>query len=140
VRVLLDTCVLSEIRRKRGDARVREQVSVLPAQSLFLSVLTIGELTKGIELLAAGDHQGTLRHWLLTLEQNYADQILDVDTETARIWGELTATSQARGRTIPVSDGLIAATAIRHGLHVMTRNVADFIETGAMLLDPWQDG
>lgn len=140
MRVLLDTCVLSEIRRKQGDARVRKEVSALPAESLFLSVLTIGELTKGIELLVAGDHQSTLRNWLLTLEQDYADHILDIDTETARIWGELTATAQARGRTIPVSDGLIAATAVRHGLHVMTRNVADFVATGAMLLDPWQGG
>ncbi len=107
---------------------------------MFLSVLTVGELTKGIELLAAGERKRTLRRWLETLEQDYADRILSIDTETARIWGELTAGAQTGGRTIPASDGLIAATAIRHGLHLMTRNVTDFVNTGAMLLNPWQDG
>ena len=138
MRFLLDTCVLSEIQRKRGDPRVRVRVGSIPGDNLFLSVLTVGELTQGIELLSAGDRKRTLRRWLETLEQDYADRILAVDTETARIWGELTARARSQGRTVPASDGLIAATGIRHGLHVMTRNISDFAHTGAMLINPWQ--
>ena len=73
------------------------------------------------------------------LEQDYAERILPVDAETARVWGELTAAAQSGGKAVSVSDGLIAATAIRHGLHVMTRNVSDFRDTGAMLINPWED-
>ena len=80
-----------------------------------------------------------MSEWLLTLEQDYAERILPVDTETARVWGELTAAAQRRGKTVSVSDGIIAATAIRHGIHVITRNVSDFRETGAMLINPWED-
>ncbi len=140
MRVLLDTCVLSEIRREQGNAEVRERVKAIRSDDLFLSVLTVGELSRGITLLAAGRYKNVLRQWLLALEEDYADRILGIDSETARIWGELTASAQARGRTVPASDGMIAATAIRHGLHVMTRNVADFVDTGAMLLNPWLDG
>ena len=139
MRILLDTCVVSEVRRKGGLARVQQQVEAIRNRDLFLSVLTVRELTKGIALLAPGRRKKSLSDWLLTLEQNYGERILPVDTETARIWGELSATAQQRGRAVASSDGLIAATAIRHGLHVMTRNVADFRETGALLINPWED-
>ena len=118
---------------------MQQQVEAIRNRDLFLSVLTVRELTKGIALLAPGRRKKSLSDWLLTLEQNYGERILPVDTETARIWGELSATAQQRGRAVASSDGLIAATAIRHGLHVMTRNVADFRETGALLINPWED-
>ena len=102
-----------------------------------MSVLTVGELVKGISVLDAGKRKDGLSRWLLSIEKEYADRIIPVDAETSRIWGELTANAQKRGKTVSVPDGLIAATAIRHGLHVMTRNVADFQETGAMLINPW---
>ena len=137
MRVLLDTCVISELRRKEPDSGVRTQVEAIRNEDLFLSVLTLGELAKGISLLEAGPRRDSLLHWLLTLEQSYAERILPVDTETARIWGELTAAAQAHGRIVAAVDGLIAATAIRHGLHVMTRNIPDFEPTGAMLVNPW---
>ena len=81
----------------------------------------------------------TLAAWLQTLERYYGDRLLPVDLETSRIWGELTAAARKAGRTIPATDGLIAATARRHGLHVMTRNTTDFGATGALLLNPWAD-
>ena len=71
------------------------------------------------------------------LERVYADRLLPVDLETGRIWGQLTAAAQRKGRTVPAGDGLIAATAQRHGLHVITRNVDDFKETGVTLINPW---
>ena len=138
MRVLLDTCVLSELRRKKGHARVRSRVEGLRSRDLFLSVITVGELTKGIAMLRGGNKKDALVRWLQTLEQDYSHRILPVDTEIARIWGELAATAQGRGKTTSVSDGIIAATAIWHGLYVMTRNVNDFVDSGVMLINPWE--
>jgi predicted nucleic acid-binding protein len=137
VRVLLDTCVLSELRHPKGDAAVRRAVDALDSESLFVSVLSIGEIAKGIALLKESRHKLALETWLQTLERHYADRLLLVDLETSRIWGELTAAAEKIGRTVPASDGLIAATARQHGLHVMTRNTADFEPTGVLLLNPW---
>jgi len=131
--------VASELQRKAGQAQVRSRVESIRTQDLFLSVVTLGELTRGVSRLSAGKKKGLLRAWILTLEQEYGDRILRVDSDTARIWGELTAAAQERGKTIGAADGLIAATGIRHGLHVMTRNVSDFSETGAMVINPWED-
>jgi len=136
VRILLDTCVVSEISRPQGNPAVRQRVEDTPNKDLLMSVLTVGELVKGIGMLDTGKRKDRLSRWLLSLEQEYADRIIPVDTETSRIWGEITAEAQKRGKIVSVPDGLIAATAIRHGLHVMTRNVSDFQETGAMLIDP----
>ena len=137
VRVLLDTCVLSELRRPQGEPRVRARVEELDPDQLFLSVVTVGELTKGIALLPVGERRRQLSSWLLGLERRFAAQILPVDTEVARIWGELTAYAQTQGSQIPAGDGLIAATARRQGLHVMTRNTKHFAATGALIIDPW---
>ena len=80
-----------------------------------------------------------MQGWLQTLEHDYQDRLLPVDLETSHIWGEITAAAQKAGRIIPASDGLIAATALRHGLHVMTRNTADFSSVGIFLLNPWEE-
>ncbi len=137
MRLLLDTCVVSEARRGKGHPRVLALLDSVRSEDLFLSVITVGELAKGIALLRSGKRKQLLRNWLLTLERDYAERILPVDGETARVWGELTAAARRRGKAVSVSDGLIAATAIRHGISVVTRNVSDFCETGAMLINPW---
>ena len=139
MRVLLDTCVLSEIRKADGNRDVRQAVDEISDDDLFVSVISIGEIAKGIELLEDGRRKRTLQSWLQTLERDYASRILSVDREAAHIWGELTAAAQKRGRIIASNDGLIAATARCHGLHIMTRNIADFEPTGAMLLNPWEE-
>jgi len=139
VRVLLDTCVISEIARPQGNERVRDRVSAIRSQDLFLSVITIGEIAKGIALLDAGRKKRAYGQFLLGLQQDYGARLLPVDHETARLWGELTAGCSKRGITVSTGDGLIAATAIQHGLSVMTRNVDDFQKTGAMFVNPWQD-
>jgi predicted nucleic acid-binding protein len=139
VRALLDTCVLSELRRPKGSAAVRAAVDAVDDGDLFVSVLSIGELAKGIALVKDNAQKRKLASWLQELESKYADRLVPVDLETARIWGELTATAQKVGKTIPGVDGLIAATALRHGLHVMTRNTADFESTGVMLMNPWDE-
>jgi len=137
VRVLLDTCVLSEVRRPKGDPAVRRAVSELDDKNLFVSVLSIGEIAQGITLLPESAKRRALQGWLETIERFYGDRLLPVDLETSRIWGELTAAARKGGKTVPAGDGLIAATARRHGLHVMTRNTADFESTGVLVLNPF---
>lgn len=138
MRVLLDTCVLSELNRQGGGAQqVRQAVSELADGAIFLSVVSLGEIAKGVALLDAAARQRGLLSWLNGLEFQFADRLLPVDSETARLWGELTARAQQQGRTVHVAEGLIAATALRHGLHVMTRNVSDFEPTGVLLINPW---
>jgi toxin FitB len=135
--VLLDTCVLSDLQRAGGDPQVRAAVAALQDDELFLSVITIGELTRGVLRLAAGKRKADLNAWLQNLKVNYASRILPVDGETAEIWGEISARAEAQGRIIPAADGLIAASALQHGLHIFTRNVEDFRATGAMISNPW---
>ncbi|MBS3744796.1 MAG: type II toxin-antitoxin system VapC family toxin [Wenzhouxiangellaceae bacterium] len=137
MKVLLDTCVLSEIRHPRGNPAVREAVLAFRDNDLFISVLTLGELAKGVALLDAGQRQQELNAWLTGLEQQYADRILDITGDIVRVWGELTAAAQRNGRVVPATDGLIAATALHHGLQVMTRNADDFAPTGVRILNPW---
>ena len=137
MRTLLDTCVLSELKRPSCDQGVRDTVAELSNEELFVSVISIGEIVKGISLLEAGRRKQELFNWVYKLERNYADRLLSVDLEVVRIWGEITATAQKKGITIPVCYGLIASTARRHGLHLMTRNIADFEPTGAILINPW---
>jgi len=137
VKLLLDTCVLSEIRTTDGSPAVKAFVAPLPAKALFLSVITIGEIAKGVGLLPDGQRKRAIGDWLLGLSGEFMDRILPIDQETAEIWGELSAAGLKKGLTIPVADGLIAATALRHGLHVATRNTPHFEAAGTMVINPW---
>ena len=137
MRVLLDTCVVSELRRPKANPRVRRAVESLNSEDLFLSVISVGEIAKGIALLREAKKKEELDGWMHSLERDYTDRILGVDLETSHIWGELSAEAQKSGKILPAADGLIAATARRHGLHVMTRNTEHFKVTGALLVNPW---
>jgi len=137
MRVLLDTCVLSELYRATPLDAVQAAVDRLPDDNLYLSVITLGEIGKGIALLPESRRKQDLSAWLANIQHAYADRILSIDPETAVIWGEITAVVQRRGFVLAAPDGLIAATALCHGLHLMTRNVKDFRETGVLLLNPW---
>ncbi len=139
MRILLDTCVLSELRKEQCHPGVYRSVEKITDEELFVSVITIGEIAKGVSLLDDGRRKIELQEWLQTVKQDYSDCILQIDLETVQIWGELTARAQKSGKTVAASDGLIAATALRHGLHVMTRNVDDFLPTGTLLINPWLD-
>jgi predicted nucleic acid-binding protein len=138
VKALLDTCVLTELGKDDGNPAVKAAVADIAVANLYLSVLTVGEIAKGIALLAAGRKKKALASWLTGLETKFGDQILGIDVETARLWGEMTARAQKSGTIIPGVDGLLAATALRHGLHVMTRNTRHFEACGAIIIDPWQ--
>ena len=107
------------------------------AVDLFISVITLGELTKRIALLDPGQRKKALTDWLLGLEQQFSDRILEITSDVVRVWGELTAAASRNGRAVPATDGLIAATALHHGLKVMTRNIDDFAPTGVEVLNQW---
>nr|WP_297422306.1 type II toxin-antitoxin system VapC family toxin [uncultured Actinotalea sp.] len=133
-RYLLDTNVVSELRRSRPDpAVVRWFDSVGPAD-LFLSVLTIGEIRLGVVRLRRRDPEraAAIDEWLDRLQSGYADRILPVTPAVARRWAEMN-----EARTLPVVDALIAATAVEHDAVLVTRNVADLAGTDVRLLDPF---
>jgi predicted nucleic acid-binding protein len=139
VKALLDTCVVTELGKANGNPLVKSVVAEIATSNLYLSVLTVGEIAKGIASLKPSRKKSSLGTWLARVENRYADRVLSIDVETARIWGELTARAQKSGVIIPGTDGLVAATAIRHGLHVLTRNVRHFEASGALVLNPWED-
>jgi toxin FitB len=132
---LLDTNVISETRKSRADSGVIAFLSAADATGLFLSVLTLGELRKGVAAKRRIDPvaAGQLGAWVDGIETDFADRVMPVDAATATCWGELSAS-----RSLPVIDTLIAATAISRGLTLVTRNTRDVESTGVSLLDPWQ--
>jgi predicted nucleic acid-binding protein len=134
---LLDTNVISETRRVRPDSGVLGFLSATDAAGFFLSVMTLGELRRGVESKRRSDPSGAdqLAVWVEKIETTFADRVLPIDAAIARRWGEASA-----GRSIPVIDTLIAATALQHGLTLVTRNTGDFLATKVPVLDPWQDG
>ena len=134
--VVLDTCVVSEVYRPDGEAKVKTAVWDLGKQA-YVSVITIGEILRGAELLAPSRRQNELLVWLDALQNDLGPRILPVDLEVARLWGQLTARAQRQGRQIAAPDGLIAATARIHRMPVMTRNVHDFIPAGVQVVNPW---
>lgn len=138
MKTLLDTNILAELVKPDGNPAVHAALAEIPAANVFLSVLTVGEIAKGIALLAPGAKKKRLTRWLAGIESDYGDRVLPLDVETARIRGELTARAQKKGIVIPPTDGLLAATALQHGLHVMTRNTKHFEASGALVIDPWQ--
>lgn len=137
MKVLIDTCVLAEAQR--GHSRSTTAIAELPDESLFLSVLSIGEIRKGISLLEAGKKKRELTSWLATLSSSFSERIIPVDKETAELWGNLSARTQKSGVIIPAIDGLICATALQHGLSIMTRNTKHFAVTGVHVIDPWSN-
>ncbi len=139
MRSLLDACTVSELRKPDGHPAVKSAVAEIADSDLFLSVLTVGEIAKGVALLDPSPRKQALGSWLAGLETMFGDRILAVDFETARLWGELTARAQETGVVIPATDGLLAATALRHGLHIMSRNSRYFAASGVLILDPWQE-
>jgi predicted nucleic acid-binding protein len=139
MRFLLNTNIFAELAKPKGSPAVISAVAAIVDADIYMSVLTVGEIAKGLALLTVGPKKKHLTAWLVDLERQYGDRILPVDLETARIWGELTARSQKSGIVIPPTDSLLAATALRHGLHVMTRNTRHFEATGVLLINPWED-
>ncbi len=131
---LLDTNVVSETRKRSPDPRVLAWFEATDQQALHVSVLTIGELAKGIALQRRKDPQAAagLDHWLRGIEELFSDRVIPIDGPIATAWGELNAE-----RPLPVIDSLLAATAKVRGFTLVTRNVRDVESTGVPVVNPW---
>jgi predicted nucleic acid-binding protein len=136
VKVLVDTNVLSEARRPDGHPAVRAALAAVADEDLFLSAITVGEIAHGVARLPAGKRRDELAAWFALTERHFADRVQPVDAAVARRWGEVTAAVARDGRVLHAADGLIAATALHHGLKVLTGNSDDFDATGVVVVNP----
>lgn len=138
---LLDTCVLSELVRPRPTTSVLAWLEAQDEGALFVSVLTLGELHKGIAKLAHGSRKKLLSDWVQgALVPRFGPRLLPVDNAVAAAWGEISGEHERAGTPLPVIDSLIAATARVHGLTVVTRNAKHFRQCDATVIDPWIGG
>lgn len=133
---LLDTNVISELVRPRPDKNVLKWFAHLPDDALYLSVLTLGEIRKGVERLSDSSRREKLRLWLEhDLREWFGPRILPIGPEVADRWGRLLADA---GRPVPSIDSLLAATALHHELRLVSRNVKDFDYPGVEAINPWE--
>ena len=136
---LIDTNVLSEYNRPAGpDAGVKKWVEMTNRSTQYISVLTLAEIRKGIELLPASRRRVELERWLeRDLRDWFSGHVLVVDQPVADRWASLVAQGARTGRVLPTIDSLIAATALTHNLSLVTRNVKDYEGSGVQLVNPW---
>jgi len=136
---LVDTNIPSELTREKPDARVSAFLRNAGKRTVFLSVMTIGEICKGIAGLPAGQRRTALQDWLdIEVRSWFAGRILPVTESIAERWGHLAATAKQQGLTLAVVDGVIAATALHHDLILVTRNVRDFAGLSIDISNPWE--
>ena len=136
---LVDTNIPSELTREKPDARVVEFLRNVAKEEVFLSVMTIGEICKGIAALPISQRRVMLQDWLdIDVRSWFAGRIFPVTEAIAERWGNLAATAKQRGLTLAVVDGVIAATALHHDLTLVTRNAKDFDRLGIDISNPWE--
>ena len=136
---LLDTCVISELIVKEPNPKVVTWVDNLADERTFLSVLTIGEIQRGISKLPDSKRKRNLTDWLATdLLGRFRGRLLILDTAVLLTWGKLVAQLETKGRPLPAIDSLLAAQTLTHKMHFVTRNIKDFADTGVDLINPWQ--
>ena len=132
---LIDTNVLSELRRREPNADVVAWFANRPSRMLYLSALTLGEIRKGLEAVPDREHRLQLLDWLeIELPAFFSGRILSVDALVADRWGRLQAEAK---RPLPAIDSLLAATALHHQLRLVTRNEKDFKHPGLEIINPW---
>ncbi len=138
MKFLLDTCVISELSKKKPAQCVVKWISDIDENNLFISVLTIGEIYKGIEKLPDSLKKAALYSWVTNdLEERFHKRILPFNTSVATMWGKIQAQSELAGKSMPIIDGQIAATGHYHNLTVATRNISDMEISGVALYNPW---
>lgn len=138
---LLDTCLLSELRKPEPDAGVVAWASDVDETRLFVSVLSLGEIQKGVAKLEDGRRKNAFQHWLeKDLLVRFEGRILPLDLDMAMEWGLVSAATESRGKPVPVVDALLAVTAMVRNLTLVTRNVKDFAGFPVKVLNPWDHG
>ncbi len=135
---LLDTCVLSEYARKAPASHVIAWLDEQEEESLFISVISLGEIEKGILKLAATDPRRSQKFtsWLAKVEQRFAGRILLLDGAAFHVWARIAASAELAGQPLPVMDALLMAIAECHGLTIVTRNEKDFAPS-SQVFNPW---
>ena len=135
---LLDTNIISELIKPKPEAKLTEWVESADEDLLYLSVLTIGEIRKGIVTIEQGRRRIALQSWLETdLKPRFSGRVLAIDETTADRWGAITGDAAAQGITVPVVDGLLAATALQYNLTLVTRNTKNLTGTNVQAFNPW---
>jgi predicted nucleic acid-binding protein len=136
---LLDTNCISEVVRITPEPRVMAWIDATDESLLYLSVLTLGEIRKGLAALPQGKRRTQLETWLdVQLRARFSGKILSVDSYVADRWGWLAAAAKRAGKALSVVDGLLAATALHHNLTIVSRNITDFAHLHVPVLNPWQ--
>lgn len=135
---LIDTCCISELVKKKPNPKVVKWFADQDELSMFLSVITFGELRKGIEKLPDSEKKKELNRWVKEdLKHRFKNRILNINLEEVNKWGEILATAEKNGSPLPAIDSLIAATAQVHDLSVVTRNTQDMEGSGVEFINPW---
>ena len=135
---LIDTCCISELVKKKPDPNVVKWFTDQDELSMYLSVITFGELKKGIEKLPDSKKKNELNRWVKEdLKHRFKNRILNINMEEVNKWGEILAAAEIDGRPLPATDSLIAAIALVHGLSVVTRNSQDMEGSGVEVINPW---
>ena len=135
---LLDTNCISELVRLKPEPRVMDWMGAVDESMLYLSVLTLGEIRKGVAGLPQSKRRTRLETWLeLELRARFSGRVLSIGGDIADRWGLLAADAKRKGKALSTIDGLLAATALRHNLTIVSRNVADFTDTQVPVLNPW---
>jgi len=136
---LLDTNIISELVKPKPEANVTEWVENTDESLLYLSVLTLGEIRRGIAALPQSRRRATLEAWLdKDLRARFEGRILVIDQEVADRWGLLTSAARNSGMVLPVIDGLLAATALEHNLTLVTRDTGQIPSMGVAVFNPWE--
>lgn len=139
MKYLLDTCIISEFTRPQPNSYVIDWLRATPIQHLYISVLTIGEIQKGISQLEISVRQQKLQAWLDDeVSLQFSQRILNIDESDSRLWGQLCGQYAKQGQKLPVMDSLLAATALSKQMVLVTRNEKDFrVIAGLQILNPW---
>ena len=139
MKYLLDTCIISELIKKTPSSKVTAWILGIDENLLFLSVLTFGEIYKGIEKIPESKKKDKLSNWInFDLQERFENRIISFDLQVATIWGRIQALSESAGKSMPTIDGQIAATGIYHGLTIVTRNTSDMEISGVPMFNPWK--
>lgn len=135
---LLDTCVISEVIKPRPSRRVISWLKKQDENSLYISVLTLGEIHKGIEKIGDAARKKKLHLWVENnLLDRFSGRILQIDSRVATVWGQVQGKAELEGQAMPAIDGLIAATGLAYDMVVVTRNTSDMRASKVALFNPW---